>query len=172
MFLMVIIGVPATYPSLSGMHHLMVRRFCVANTIVLAHGGIVKWKWLDPTMLMAHRFCVLNTIVLAHDRIVKWKRLDPTMLQVREEHLLATQHRGVEERVAMAREAGHPSRTLSQPELYGERTKFLFPECLPTCASTPLMIEVMQLSKKGNFKTPPFCFRETVLQNSRFCPPP
>ena len=71
------------------MHHLMVHRFCVVNTIVLAHDGIVKWKRLDPTMLVVHRFCVVNTTVLAHDGIVKWKRLDPTMLQVHEEHLLA-----------------------------------------------------------------------------------
>ena len=67
----------------------MVHRFCVVNTIVLAHSGIVKWKRPDPTMLVVHRFCVVNTIVLAHDGIVKWKRLDPTMLQVHEEHLLA-----------------------------------------------------------------------------------
>ena len=58
----------------------MVHRFCVVNTIVLAHAGIVKWKRLDPTMLMVRRLSVLNTIVLAHDGIVKWKRLDPTML--------------------------------------------------------------------------------------------
>ena len=71
------------------MQHLMVHRFCVVNTIVLAHGGIVKWERLDPTMLMVHCFCVTNTIVLAHDGVVKWKQLDPTMLQVREEHVLA-----------------------------------------------------------------------------------
>ena len=150
----------------------MVHRFCAVNTIVLAHVGIVKWARLEPTMSLVHRFCVVITMVLAHDCIVKWKRLDHTMLQVREEHLLATQHRGVEERVAMAREAGHPTRTLNQPELYGERTKFLFSEYRPTCASTPLTIEVVQSSKKGTFRTPAFCFRETVLQNSRFCPPP
>ena len=67
----------------------MVHHFCVVNTIVLAHDGIVKWKRLDPTMLVVHRFCLVNTIVLAHDGIVKWERLDPTMLQVHEEHLLA-----------------------------------------------------------------------------------
>ena len=78
-------------------------------------------------------------------------------------------HRGVEERVAMAREAGHQTRTLSQAELNGERTKFVFCDCLSTCVSTPLTIEVMQLAKQRKFKTPPFCFRETVLQNSRFC---
>ena len=57
-------------------------------------------------------------------------------------------HRGVEERVARAREAGHQTRTLSQAELNGERTKFVFSDCLLTCVSTPLTIEVSQRSKQ------------------------
>ena len=57
----------------------------LAGTLIITikKVDIVKWE------SFSHRFCVANTIVLAHDGIVKWKRLDPTMLQVHEEHLLA-----------------------------------------------------------------------------------